>query len=419
MPDFEIFLCKSLLGWLAIQVCLTVVFLWSLRSRTKKPLPDNQLPKTAIILYLRGANPFLANCLRSLLQQNYPQYDLKLIIDHQEDPAWKIASDTIQEISATNVEISALTMVRDRCSLKCSALIQAISALDETYAVVALVDPDIVVHSTWLRELVSPLINPKVGATTGNHWYSATGNYWGSLLRYVGNVSTVVQMYLFQIPWGGTMAIKTAVLRQTGLLDKWSQAFAEDVMISRIFSQHRLKIKFVPSLLMLNRQECDLYYLRDWIKHQLLCSRLYHPRWSAVVGDAISSILFPTLAILTLLGALLSGKWDTVALLVGCYGSYTLGLLWLMLILEQAVQQIIHDQGQAIAQLSTTTIYKMLIAIPLTQWIYGLGMLSSVWMSTLTWCGVTYQISGPLNIRLVEYKPLAKQSGAPVIGLPN
>lgn len=405
MANFETFLCKSLLGWLTIQVCLTLVFLWSLRSRPKKSLPDYQLPKTAIILYLRGADPILPNCLRSLLQQNYPQYDLKLIIDHEEDAAWKVATDTIQEVKATNVQISSLTTVRNNCSVKCSSLVQAVSELDDSYEVVALVDADIIVHSSWLRELVSPLTDPKVGATTGNRWYLPSDNYWGSLVRYVGNVSTVIQMYLFRIPWGGTLAIKTQVLRQTRLLDKWSQALCEDMLIPSILGKSGIKIKFIPSLLMVNRQECDLPSFRDWVKHQLLCSRLYHPLWSAVVSDVISSILFPTLAILTLLGAFLAGQWDTVAMLLGCYGSYTLGLLWLMLILEQAVQQIIHRQGQAIAQLSTPTIGKMLLAIPLTQWIYGLGFVSSLWMSTVKWRGVTYQIAGPWNIRLVQSQP--------------
>ncbi|AFY35890.1 glycosyltransferase family 2 protein [Calothrix sp. PCC 7507] len=413
MPDFEMFLCKSLLGWLVIQVCITLVFLWSLRSRQKKSLPDHQLPKTAIVLCLRGADPFLPNCVRSLLQQNYPQYDLKLIVDHQEDAAWKIATDTIQEARATNVQISPLTVVRSNCSLKCSAIVQAVSELDDSYEVVALVDADTVVHPNWLRELVSPLADPKVGATTGNCWYVPTGNYWGSLVRYIGNVSTVVQMYLFQIPWGGSLAIKTKVLRETGLLDKWSQAFCEDMMIRSVLGKYKIKVKFVPSLLMLNQAECDLPSVRDWIGRQLLCSRLYHPRWSAVVGDAISSILFPTLTILTLIGAILSGKWDTAALLLGCYGSYTLGLLWLMLILEQGVQQVISHHSQPIAKLSTNTIGKMLIGIPLTQWVYGLGLLSSLWMPTVTWRGITYEVAGPWNIRLVKYQPyqLLDQTG--------
>ena len=144
----------------------------------------------------------------ALLKQNYPQYDLKLIIDSQEDPAWQIASQTINELKATNVQINHLRIIRHNCSLKCSSLIQAVSDLDDSYKVVAFVDADTIVHTNWLRELVSPLTNPKVGATTGNRWYVPTGSYWGSLVRYAGNVATVVQMYLFGIPWGGTLAVK-------------------------------------------------------------------------------------------------------------------------------------------------------------------------------------------------------------------
>ncbi|MBW4563952.1 MAG: glycosyltransferase family 2 protein [Mojavia pulchra JT2-VF2] len=422
MPDLVMFLCKSLLGWLAIQGCLTLVFLWSLQSSQQKLLLDDQLPKTAVILCLRGADPYLSDCLQALLKQNYPQYDLKIIVDHQEDPAWKIAVDTVQEQGASNVEISALTTVRNNCSLKCSSLLQAVSELDDSYKIVALVDADTVVHPNWLRELVSPLADPHVGATTGHRWYLPTGRYWGSLVRYIGNVSTVVQMYLFGVPWGGTLAIKTEVLRQTGLLDKWSQAFGEDMMIRSVLKKYGMQVKFVPSLMMLNQEECDLPSLRTSIHRQLLCARLYHPQWMAVVGDVISSILFPNLVLMSLLGALLTWQWESVALLLGYYGSYTLGLLWLMVILEQGVQQVIRDRNQPnqpLAKLSSPIIIRLLLGIPLTQWIYGLGMLSSLRISTVKWRGINYRISGPWNIRLLEYHPyqILDQPGDPKVSL--
>ncbi|MFW9263863.1 glycosyltransferase [Nostoc sp. CALU 546] len=405
MEDLAIFLSKSLTGWLFIQVCFTLVFIWYLRSSKKNLLPDDQLPKTAVILCLRGADPFLPRCLRSLLNQNYPQYDLKLIVDSHEDPAWKIASETITEQEATNVQISSLRIVRNNCSLKCSSLIQAVGELDDSYKVVALVDADTIVHVNWLRELVSPLRDAKVGATTGNRWYVPTGRYWGSLVRYAGNVSTVVQMFIFQIPWGGTLAVKTEVLRQTELLDKWGQALGEDFMMHDILKKQGLQIKFVPSLLTVNREETDLFNLIDYLKRLILYSRLYHPRWLALVSEAVSSILFPTTVIILVLESLLQAKWEAAALLLGCYGVYTVGLLLIMLVLELEIQRVIRSNDQATAKLSVATIIKMLIAIPLTQWVYGLAMLSSLWTSTVTWRGVSYRVQGPWNVRLIEYRP--------------
>ncbi|MBD2147631.1 glycosyltransferase family 2 protein [Sphaerospermopsis sp. FACHB-1194] len=405
MKDLTAFLSNSLIGWLVIQVCLMLIFLWYLRTYKQPFLSDNQLPKTAVILCLRGADPFLPNCVRSLLNQNYPEYDLKLIIDSPEDPAFKIAKEVIAETKATNFQISTLRTVRHNCSLKCSSLVQAVSDLDDSYQVIALVDADTIVHKNWLRELVSPLTDEKVGITTGNRWYVPTGKYWGSLIRYAGNVSTVVQMFLFQVPWGGSLAIKKQLLQQTEILEKWGEAFGDDMLLHKVIKKHGWKIKFVPSLLMVNREESNLSTLFPSLQRLILCSRLYHPNWLALVSDAVSSILFPTLTIFLALGLFLATEWNTAFSLFKSYSIYTIGLLLLMLVMELGVQEIIRSQGQPIPEISLTNILKMFIAIPLTQWVYGLAMLSSLGMSTVTWRGLTYKIQSPWHIRLVEYHP--------------
>ncbi|MBE9056537.1 glycosyltransferase family 2 protein [Sphaerospermopsis sp. LEGE 08334] len=405
MADLTTFLSNSLIGWLVIQVCLMLIFLWYLRTYKQPLISDNQLPKTAVILCLRGADPFLPNCVRSLLNQNYPEYDLKLIIDSLEDPALKIAKEVIAETKATNFQISTLRTVRHNCSLKCSSLVQAVSDLDDSYQVIALVDADTIVHKNWLKELVSPLTNETVGLTTGNRWYVPTGKYWGSLVRYAGNVSTVVQMFLFQVPWGGSLAIKKQLLQQTEILEKWGEAFGDDMLLHKVIKKHGWKIKFVPSLLMVNREESNLSTLFPSLQRLILCSRLYHPNWLALVSDAVSSILFPTLTILLALGLFLATEWNQAFSLFKTYSIYTIGLLLLMLVMELGVQEIIRSQGQPIPEISLTNILKMFIAIPLTQWLYGLAMLSSLWMSTVTWRGLTYKIKSPWHIRLVEYHP--------------
>ncbi len=405
MPDLMIFLSKSLLGWLLIQSCLTLIFLWYLRSYKPQLLPDEKLPKTAVILCLRGADPFLHNCLRSLLQQNYPQYDLKLIIDSQEDPAFKIASETINELGATNVQISILRAVNHNCSLKCSSLIQAVSDLDNAYPIIAFIDADTVVHPHWLRELVTPLLDDKVGLTTGNRWYVPTGNYWGSLVRYSGNVSTVVQMFLFQIPWGGTLAIKTEVLNRIKLLDKWGQVLTDDMLLHKLIKKQKLQIKFIPSLLMLNQEESSLSNLLESLKRLIISFKLYHPGWLAIISEAYSSILIPNLVILIIFYLLLHSQWYAGFLLFSSYISYTIGLVLLMLLMEISIHHILYNQGKKIPKLSPLIILKMFITIPLTQWVYGLIILSSLWTSSITWRGITYRIQGRENIRLIEYRP--------------
>lgn len=50
--------------------CLFVV-----QDSSKNNILADDLLKTAVILCLGGAEPFLFNCVRILLNQNYPRYD--------------------------------------------------------------------------------------------------------------------------------------------------------------------------------------------------------------------------------------------------------------------------------------------------------------------------------------------------------
>lgn len=398
-------LCLGLLVWFVIQLFLILFFVRYLHSYNSKSLPVQELPKTAIILCLRGADPYLAKCLRSLFKQNYPNYDIKLIVDSEEDPAWKIATTTVAEEKASNVEIQALRERRKNCTLKCSSLVQALCGLDKTYKVVALVDADTVVHSNWLRELVSPLSDDTVAATTGNRWYLPKGKYWGTLVRYIWNTSAVVQMFLYGIPWGGTLAIKTEVIQETGLLEKWKHSYTDDTMISQVMQKHGYKVKFVPSLLIVNREETNLPRLLPWMRRQLFISRLYHPLWLAVVGDSILTIVLPNIVLALFFIAFISGQVQAAILALVGYCSYLVGLLGIVLILEKSVRQVISKRGEVIARFNKNTIWTILIGTPFTQWVCFIVLVSSYWMPTVSWRGVNYRIKGPFKIRMMEYRP--------------
>lgn len=405
MGELVRLLCLNLLVWFVIQSFFMLLFIRYLRSYNNKLLPAEELPKTAIILCLRGADPYLARCLRSLFNQNYPHYDIKLIVDSEEDPAWNIATKTIAEEKASNVDIQYLRQRRKNCTLKCSSLVQALSELDKTYKVIALVDADTVVHSNWLRELVSPLSDPKVGATTGNRWYLPTGKYWGTLVRYIWNTSAVVQMFLYRIPWGGSLAIKTEVIQKTKLLEKWKYSYSDDTMISRVMLKHGYRVKFIPSLLIVNREETNLPRLFPWMRRQLFSSRLYHPLWLAVVGDCVSTIILPNLVLALFFINFITGQGQVASLALIGYCSYLVGLLGLVLILEKSVRQVISKRGEVTARFNQNIIWKIFVGIPITQWIYFVALVLCHWMSIVNWRGVNYRIKGPFKIRMLEYHP--------------
>ena len=136
-------------------------------------LDDSQLPKTGVVISLRGADESLRNCLRGLLNQDYPRYQVEIIVDSESDPAWQMVQEVIRETGCKHANFLALSVRRRTCSLKCSALIQGVTALDASHEVIAFCDADVVPHRAWLRELVSPLLDsPESARTTGNRWFA-------------------------------------------------------------------------------------------------------------------------------------------------------------------------------------------------------------------------------------------------------
>ena len=293
MTGLAIAIIMILWGLAILHALFTVAFLSSLSSSSKQIRQDDQLPKAAVILCVRGTDPYLVNCVRALINQDYPQYSLRIVVDSWEDPAWTIINEVLQQAQSTQVHVSALRTRYETCSLQCSALVQAISELDDSYDVIALVKANTVPYSDWLRELVAPLADEQVGATTGHEWYRPQIGQWGSLVRSLWYSSGVVFMYVHQMLWGGSMALKLSCLSRARLLEILTKSLAYDVPISRIVQEIGMKVKFVPTLMMINRQECNLAdFLRQSTRY-MLWTRLYHTAWIT----SLALTLIPTLTI--------------------------------------------------------------------------------------------------------------------------
>lgn len=399
-----------------ILVCGFLVAL----ARSRRPiLDDSDCPQTAVVLCLRGPDPFLTRTIRALLSLDYPRYDVRIVIDDHEDPAWKVAERVVAECQSSghchagNVEIQPLTARRETCSLKCSGVVQAVLGLDGSYEVVALLDADTIPHSTWLRELIAPLKDDRIGAATGNRWYMPHEPSWGALVRYLWNAAAVVQMYSYGIAWGGTLAIKTSVIRESNLLDRWSNALCEDTMLFTRLRALGLKTAFVPSLMMVNREGCDIGGYILWVRRQLLTARLYHPGWAGVVVHGISISLSMGAGVVLLASAILAGQRDAGTWFAVGLTTFTIGIVLMLASLEIFVRPIVRRRGEPTDWMNFGTFIKTLVAVPLTQAVYAVVLLSALLVRKVEWRGVCYAIGGPWKIRLVAYRPY-DASGATV-----
>jgi cellulose synthase/poly-beta-1,6-N-acetylglucosamine synthase-like glycosyltransferase len=344
--------------------------------------------------------------------RRYPCYDLRIVVDSPEDPAWETVERIVARSGAMNVRVRPLTNRRPTCTLKCSSLLQAISELDASYEAIVLIDADVVPHYTWLRELVAPLSDDRVAATTGNRWYMPASPSWGSLTRWVWNAAAVVQMDWYRIPWGGTLALKMDAFREANLSERWAHTFGEDTLLYGAFRPLGYRIAFVPSLMMINREECSIATFYRWVCRQLFTTRLNHPAWPLVVGHGLAVSLAQWIGIVSVILAWvardgLAARWLLAGM--GLYWSIMAGLLMAM---EGSVRSVLAARSEPTDWLKVSGLFRIAAAMLLTQAIYPIALLHAWGLREVDWRGIRYRIHGPGQIHMVGYEPYVGRPGS-------
>jgi glycosyltransferase involved in cell wall biosynthesis len=386
---------------------------------------DLPLPKVAIILCLRGSDPFLAECLTALLDQSYPHYELQIVVDSQQDPAWEIVMQTLHRHPPTNpatvVQVQPLQVKYTTASLKCQALIQAISQLNPDIAAIAILDADIIPYPNWLEDLVKPLGQTQhdrtIGATTGYRWYVPENRHWGAWFRYVGNAISVAQMSVLPpaFPWGGCCALSMAALRQANLLDHWQRTLSDDTMMDVVFRTHDIQIQPIPWLMMLNCEDIDLNCFFSWVQRQLIMAKLYSDSWRWMVIGTVINLILQLVAIGGFAVACWTQQWHAAILLSSGLIGYGLILLWLLIRMEKAVRQVVQHQGEELPNLSIRAIAQLALVILPTQWVVGIALCLTYRVQQIQWRGITYYLNDGSNLHFEyqQYQPSSALTDSP------
>ncbi len=405
MNTLALILFWVLVGLWLLQMIPTLGFLFILGRRKRQHRSDEAYPKTAVILSLRGTDPFLSESLKRLFTQDYPHYEVHIVVDAPNDPARSTVDELISQLQVTHVHVEPLHNRLETCSLKISSLLQAVGQLDESFEVIAFMDADAMPNKDWLKDLVTPLLEEKVGAVTGQRWYMPDRPSLASLVRFIWNSYNVVATATNSI-WGGTYALKRRLLHETGLLDVWPKAISDDGIVYSPLRKAGYHIEFVPDLLIVNRESCTLSDIFRWLSRQILMGRLYHFAWPLMLlhGFLMTLILMGTVG---LIGVATVSDGDVATWTLGGLAIYITGMLLGIMLLELAARRIIRRRGEATSWITLPAVAWFVLAVPLTQVIYTAALFKAAMIRQVEWRGVTYNIRGPWDIQLVEYRPFA------------
>ena len=275
--------------WIGIKSLLGGVrYARYVRQESERALGD-YCPFVSVIAPTRGFEQGFVENVRPLLTQNYSEYEIQFVFDDPGDPSIPL----VNELGARVV----ISGPADGTGQKVHNLIVAVREIDPRTEVIVFVDTDARPGEDWLRQLVAPLADENVGASTGYRWFVPERGGFASRLRGVWNASVASALgadTTKNFCWGGSTAIRRSTFERLNVVKHWRGTVSDDFTITRVLKEAKLPIHFTPNCLVPSVGDCGWDELLEFTTRQIKITRVYAPHlWlSLLLGSSLFAIAF-------------------------------------------------------------------------------------------------------------------------------
>lgn len=361
-------------------------------------------PFATIIAPCKGLDEGMNDNLSALREQNYPAYEVLFVVDNPLDPAAAV----IKEISGKDVKYpkKAKLIVAPKAvgsSQKVENLREAVLRVSPESDVFVFVDSDARPAKDWLRQLLAPLENEKIGAATSYCWFVSRKPTFASEMRSVWNASIASALgpnTKSNFCWGGSMAIRRDVFDKLDIRERWRGALSDDFAVTRAMKEANLPIYFVPQALTPSIENCTFRELLEFTTRQMKITRVYAPKlWlmSFFGSGLFNLVMLWSLAIVIFSRRNDIAVWAAIATLV-LVTALGVGKAWLR---HKAAMLVLRD-------------YKLYIErqfwVQNSLWLLAPALFFynsiAAWLSRkMTWRGISYELVSPTETRVVKSDP--------------
>ncbi len=365
--------------WFGIQSLLNGLrFAAYVRRETSRPLPEF-FPFASVIVPGRGLEPGLAENLRSLLTQDYPRYEVLFVFDRADDPALEV----VEQLTRTS-RVAAKIVIAGPATdsgQKVHNLRVAVNEIDPGSEVLVFVDTDARPETQWLRQLVAPLADETLGASSGYRWFVPVNGGLASQLRSVWNASiasTLGSNTSKNFCWGGSTAIRRATFERLDIRERWRGTVSDDFALTRILREANLPIHFTPNCLVPSFGDCDFKELLEFTTRQIKITRVYasHLWLPLLLGSSLFTIVFFGGFILLILSK--SSVLPVVLAILFALGAAKSIIRWRALRMPLRRDLVAH-----------------IFLWPFASLLYLYNAILAGFSRRITWRGITYELKSP------------------------
>ena len=233
------------------SIAYTALAISRVRALGRRPKTRSaRRPAITILKPVRGAEPLLAENLRSFCTQDYPEFEVVFGVLDPADPAL----DVIRAVAAEHpgrTTVVAGNGVAEHCNPKMSTLAPMLA--HAKHGILAISDSDMRVGPDYLDAVAAAFDDERVGAATCTYRGEPADDGLASRLGAMGIgeqfvPSALVAMAIEPLTFcfGATMAVRRGVLDAVGGLRAIGTHLADDFAMGRLVSEHGLRVAFAP-----------------------------------------------------------------------------------------------------------------------------------------------------------------------------
>jgi cellulose synthase/poly-beta-1,6-N-acetylglucosamine synthase-like glycosyltransferase len=341
--------------------------------RTFRPAA-NRSERVLVFCPCKGVDHEFEKNIRSLIDQDYPNFKVKFIVESPDDEAYA----ALKAMGVSDVLIAGMS---SNCGQKVHNLAFGVRYAGEPADIYVFCDSDARFPRQWLAKLTAPLTPENV--TTGYRWYAPERFSISTLLRSAWNASVVTALgdHDRNFAWGGSMAIYRSAFERLNILRAWRGCVSDDFAVTNAAQRAGIGLVFVPECLVPSYGECTWSELLEFTTRQMVITRVYHPRlWRlAFIGQGIFNV--------SLWGLLFVQPWISLAI----YG-LAAAKSWVRL---GAVRSVLPD-----AALPRHDWFYILCP-PAVGLIYLYNLVQSVVSTDIVWRQIRYKLVSPNETRVV------------------
>jgi cellulose synthase/poly-beta-1,6-N-acetylglucosamine synthase-like glycosyltransferase len=337
--------------------------------------------------------PGLRENLQTLVEQDYPRYEVLFVFDAADDPAIQFGDELGH--GSSRIARTIIAGPATDSGQKVHNLRVAATEISEESEVLVFVDTDARPGKDWLRHLVAPLADETLGASTGYRWFVPSKGGIASRLRGVWNASVASALgsdTAKNFCWGGSTAIRRTTFEKLDVSERWRGTVSDDFTITRVLKEAKLPIHFTPNCLVASVGDCDFRELFEFTTRQIKITRVYasHLWLPLLLGSALFAIVFIGGIILLILSR--SPVLLLALLLIFTLGATKSFIRW---------RAITIPLNQYRSSLNRDVLAHIFLW-PFASLLYLYNAIIAGFSQRITWRGITYELKSPTEAVIIS-----------------